>query len=118
MAAYVRGEAPLTAWKAMEQSDRVALLAFFTAGDRSKQLIFHNVRTPLLLLKVNSLRLSGFPSAHPHPLLALQVQVDSLAPYAQHQVRDPTQGLALITNTGNPQEHPPCARMPGLVHQL
>ena len=46
MAAYVRGEAPLTALKAMEQSDRLALLAFFTAGDRSKQLIFHNARTP------------------------------------------------------------------------
>eukprot|EP00964_Phaeocystis_antarctica_P007838 scaffold4217_cov31-Phaeocystis_antarctica.AAC.1 len=40
--AHMRGEAPLSAWLALGETDRLALFAFFTGGDRSKQLHFHN----------------------------------------------------------------------------
>merc|ERR1740117_2593739 len=43
--AHVRGEALLSAWLALGETDRLALFAFFTGGDRSKQLHFHNVRS-------------------------------------------------------------------------
>ena len=43
--AHMRGEAPLSAWLALGETDRLALFAFFTGGDRSKQLHFHNVRS-------------------------------------------------------------------------
>lgn len=54
--AYARGEATLADWQALSRNERTALFAFFTAGNRSKQLHFHNVN------------------------------IDSLAPYAQHEV--------------------------------
>ena len=43
--AYARGEATLADWQALSRNERTALFAFFTAGNRSKQLHFHNVRT-------------------------------------------------------------------------
>lgn len=54
--AYAQGEASLAEWQALGKNDRAALFAYFTAGNHSKQLSFHNVN------------------------------VDSLAPYAQHEV--------------------------------
>ncbi len=43
--AYARGEATLADWLTLSKNERTALFAFFTAGNRSKQLHFHNVRT-------------------------------------------------------------------------
>ena len=87
MRAYVRGEAPLAAWEALGKNDRAALLSFFIAGDRSKQLYFHNVRI-VLPLKL-CLPLLPTPSALQPLLVYMQAQVDSLAPYAQYEVRCP-----------------------------
>ena len=42
--AYTRGQASLEEWQTLGKNDRAALFAFFTAGNRSKQLHFHNVR--------------------------------------------------------------------------
>ena len=42
--AYARGQVPIAAWQRLGATDRTALLAFFTAGNRSKQFHFHNVR--------------------------------------------------------------------------
>lgn len=42
--AYAQGEASLAEWQALGKNDRAALFAYFTAGNHSKQLSFHNVR--------------------------------------------------------------------------
>jgi len=78
--AYARGEATLADWQALSRNERTALFAFFTAGNRSKQLHFYNI------------------------------QVDSLVPYAQHEVHG-LLGQRAISPA--PMKQPPIEKLGG-----
>ena len=98
--ASARGEASLAEFQALSTNERMALFAFFTAGNRSKQLHFHNVCMRSLCTPISSsLHFLCTPRSAPP-----QVHIDSLAPYTQDEVFG---RIVIAPNPSQPSPEPP-----------
>ena len=100
MRAYARGEATLAAWQALGENDRLALSAYFTAGNRSKQLHFHNLHidslTPYTQSEVSGLL--GQRAISPAPMT--QPPVEQPGGAEGEQLAPPTTTLSAALGLG------------------